>query len=166
MVAHETMSGLPVMLQHTELAVMKVGKRQALHADYRWLYELKSASMRTYIDAVYGWDEAVQEKYFKRTFHPEQITIVTVNGADAGMFVLDRDETGYFLKRIEVHPSFQGRGVGTAVIQEIIDKASFERENVRLMVFKINPAQGLYKRLGFKIVDETETHYEMKISLE
>ena len=30
-------------------------------------------------------------------------------------------------------------------------------------VFKINPARQLYSRLGFQIVDETETHYVMRV---
>ena len=29
------------------------------------------------------------------------------------------------------------------------------------VVFKQNPAQNLYKRLGFEIVSETKTHYYM-----
>ena len=140
---------------------MSLEKRTATQADYAWLFELKKASMGGYIDEVYGWNDADQEVYFKRDFFPEEITIITIDGVDAGMHVVEKEERGYFLRRIEVHPDFQGRGIGSAVIQDILDRARSEEGRVRLMVFRINPAQQLYKRLGFEIVRETKTHYEM-----
>lgn len=141
---------------------MNNATRQANQADYQWLYELKVATMCDYVTAVYGWDDIEQKKFFDEGFRPEQITIITVDGVDAGMFELSRDDDGFFIKRIEVHPQYQGQSVGSTVIRDILTQASSAGESVRLMVFKINPAQNLYKRLGFKIVEETETHYLMK----
>jgi len=36
------------------------------------------------------------------------------------------------------------------------------REIVELYVLKVNPARGLYERLGFAIIGETETHHIMR----
>ena len=114
---------------------MTIGKRAATQEDYSWLFELKTASMKEYVDEVYGWNDADQESYFNRDFFPDQITIVTVDEQDAGMFVLDKGEDMYFLRRIEIHPSFQNQGVGSRVIQEILDQAASAEVPVRLMVF-------------------------------
>lgn len=32
----------------------------------------------------------------------------------------------------------------------------------RLQVLKVNPARSLYERLGFELVEETQTHYVMQ----
>lgn len=140
---------------------MKVAKRQACESDYQWLYELKVAAMHAYVDQIYGWNDAVQKEFFNSGFNPSNITVITLDGLDAGMFELTKDEGGYFLKRIEIHPSFHNKGIGSYIIQEILSQAASEGENVELTVFKINPAQNLYKRLGFEVVNETATHYKM-----
>ena len=35
-------------------------------------------------------------------------------------------------------------------------------ELITLRVLKVNPARGLYERLGFSVIRETETHYFCK----
>jgi ribosomal protein S18 acetylase RimI-like enzyme len=142
-------------------SLMKITTRLASQQDYQWLYDLKIASMRTYVEAVYGWDDAVQKDFFDKDFCPEVINIVTVDGLDAGMFELERNDNWIFLKRIEIHPLFQTRGIGSTIIQRIIAEAVANGKSFWLMVFKINPAKKLYERLGFTITEETETHYKM-----
>ena len=142
-------------------SLMKITTRLASQQDYQWLYDLKIASMRTYVEAVYGWDDAVQKDFFDKDFCPEVINIVTVDGLDAGMFELERNDNWIFLKRIEIHPLFQKRGIGSTIIQRIIAEAVANGKSFWLMVFKINPAKKLYERLGFTITEETETHYKM-----
>jgi ribosomal protein S18 acetylase RimI-like enzyme len=125
------------------------------------VYELKVASMRDYVDAVYGWDDAVQKVFFDKDFRPKDITIITANGLDAGMFEIENKDDGYFLRRIEVYPTFQNHGIGSKIIRDIMLQASSEDKKVSLLVFCINPAWKLYERLGFEIVEETDTHYRM-----
>lgn len=140
---------------------MDIATRQAYESDYQWLFELKVASMHDYIDQIYGWNDAVQKEFFDSCFNPSDLTVITVDGIVAGMFELAKEKDGYFLRRIEIHPTFHNKGIGSYIIQEIISQAASEGENVNLRVFKINPAQNLYKRLGFELVKETATHYKM-----
>ena len=67
------------------------------------------------------------------------------------------------MKRIEVLPEYQGKGISGFMINQLIRSAKKEGRDLRLHVFKINPARRLYSRLGFQIVDETETHYVMRV---
>lgn len=53
---------------------------------------------------------------------------------------------------IIVDENFRGRGIGTQLIQELmkVAKNKFHIELLHLEVYEGNPAQSLYKRLGFK----------------
>ena len=138
---------------------MKITYRQATQDDYQFLYELKVASMRDYVDQVYGWDDAFQEEFFEKDFRADDLTIIQVDGRDLGMYELSKDKEGLFIKRIEIHPESQNKGIGSQVIQHILSEN--ESTSAWLMVFKINPAQKLYERLGFVKADETDTHFKM-----
>lgn len=46
-------------------------------------------------------------------------------------------------------------------MSELFREADRSDKPVRLRVLKVNPARRLYQRLGFRIVDEDETHYTM-----
>ena len=53
-------------------------------------------------------------------------------------------------------------GLGSALVREVIGRGAALGLPVRLRVFKTNPAHELYRRLGFAVVGETETHFQME----
>ena len=63
---------------------------------------------------------------------------------------------------IYILPEYQNHGIGTYLIRQVIDNAHHEKKPVRLHVLKVNPAVGLYKRLGFRAISETDTHFVME----
>lgn len=67
-----------------------------------------------------------------------------------------------FLSSIEITPSFQRRGIATRLVRELIHEGQKSNLPVQLYVLKVNPARALYERLGFDIVDETDTHFIMR----
>ena len=142
---------------------MTITTRKATREDRDFLWRLKVATMREYVEKIYGWDDAVQKKFFENSFHPESIRIIQLKNQDVGMVELRHREDDYFLARIEVLPEFQRRGIGSTIIRRITAGASSSGKTLRLQVFKINPARILYARLGFIITGETETHYQMEL---
>jgi hypothetical protein len=82
--------------------------RQAIIADKDFLWKLKVASMRQYVDAVYGWDDTIQYGFFEKCFQPEDIQVIQYGGNDIGMFEYTERTEDWFLVRIEIMPSFQG----------------------------------------------------------
>lgn len=66
------------------------------------------------------------------------------------------------MTRIEVHPDSQDQGIGTAVMRQVLLEAGEAGKAVSLHVITINPGRRLYRRLGFKIVNESETRILMK----
>ncbi len=137
--------------------------RQANSGDKDFLWKLKVASMRQYVEAVYGWDDAIQYGFFEKSFHPEDIQVIQYGGKDVGMYEYMERTEDWLFARIEITPSFQGRGIGTTVIQRIVGHVSNTGKPLRLQVFKINPAQKLYERIGFIRTGETQTHITMEL---
>jgi ribosomal protein S18 acetylase RimI-like enzyme len=64
------------------------------------------------------------------------------------------------IMQIQIQPSFQGKGFGRKIIEQIM--ADAKNKFVELSVLKENPALNLYKRLGFYITGEDQYEYFMQ----
>lgn len=140
---------------------MIITYRPAQSADLDFLYDMHRATTRRLVEETWGqWEEAWQRQRFEQAFHPAELLIIQVEGADVGVLrVQDRAEE-IFLAVIEVLPAYQNRGIGTQVIRELLSRAEREQKPVALQVLKANvDARRLYQRLGFGVTGETETHY-------
>jgi ribosomal protein S18 acetylase RimI-like enzyme len=138
--------------------------RPVTEDDFGWLWTLKRRTMRTYVEQTWGvWDDGVQDIYFRQGFTPSKLRIIVVDGRDAGRLEVERLDRELFLCGIELAPEFQHKGIGTAVIHDLAAEARASRVPLRLQVLKVNPAQKLYQRLGFQIVEETPTHLRMQL---
>jgi ribosomal protein S18 acetylase RimI-like enzyme len=141
---------------------MKVKLRAATPADAEFLYDLLRTTMRDYVEQTWSWDEDWQRTYFDMHYDPAQNQVVALNGQDIGVIAAERREGGIHLSSIYILPEYQGRGIGTQLINDLLAEAFRQGLPVSLRVLKINPARRLYERLGFVVVDEADTHYIMK----
>ncbi len=137
--------------------------RPATPADRAWVWRLKKITMRAYVVQTWGlWDDAFQRSHFQTNFEPANLEVIMVGGRDVGYLQCERARHEIFLANISVEPSFQNRGLGSAVIRELQAQAAATRLPIRLQVLKTNPAaRRLYARLGFSVIDETPTHTRM-----
>jgi hypothetical protein len=103
--------------------------------------------MRSYVTLTFGaWDDNLQRQMHDAWFDPARVQIVEINGEHVG--VLDAEDRGdhLYVSRIEVTPEWQGRGIGTAVMADVIS----DGRPVELHVLRANlKARALYQRLGF-----------------
>lgn len=137
--------------------------RPATHADADLLYRLHEATMWRYVEAVWGWEDAKQRAYFAAHFDPAWTFVVMAGGEDVGAITVDWRDDALFIGNIEVLPEWQGRGIGTAMLEEAISAAERRGLPVALRVLKINDAaRRLYERLGFIVEGETATHHRMR----
>ncbi len=130
--------------------------------DRGWLWDLKRATMREYVAAIYGWDDDTQRRMFEAKFDPSRIRIIQLEGRDVGLLEFAEREADFFLGRIELLPAYQKDGIGSAVIVAVAVEAKAKEKSVRLQVLRSNPARRLYERLGFLLEEETATHFKMK----
>ena len=123
--------------------------RPAIGADSEFCYQLHKAAMGDYVTAIWGWDEQVQRGFHTRAFAPGGWQIITVGGADAGVLNIEYRPAEIYLARIELHPDYQGRGIGTRLVGGLADEARRKGLSLTLEVLAVNHrAQALYQRLG------------------
>lgn len=136
--------------------------RQAKDKDFEFLWSLHRTELKPYVQAIWGWDEAWQFRHFRQHFNPSNQRIIEWEGKDVGTVKVQEQADSIFLAYIAIDGSYQGRGIGTAVIQEIIESAQERGMPLTLRVLRGNPARGLYERLGFEVTEESETHFSMR----
>lgn len=137
--------------------------RPATADDRKFLWELHRTSIRPYVEATWGWDEAWQVAHFRERFDPAQFEIVEMEGTAVGCLRVERRPDALFLSVIEIAPAYQGRGIGTSLIRSLMAEAAGRGQPVELQVLRANPAaRRLYERLGFVLTSESETHYRMR----
>jgi ribosomal protein S18 acetylase RimI-like enzyme len=138
--------------------------RPAAPADSEFCYQLHKAAMGDYIAAIWGWDEQVQREFHSRAFNPGRWRIITADGSDIGMLDVEYRPGEIYLSRIEIHPDYQGRGIGTRLIGALAAEARQKGQDLVLDVLTVNHrAQALYQRLGMA---ETARHSDnIKITM-
>ena len=139
---------------------MEYTLRPARDDDFEFLFRLKAVALGPYVAKVWGWNEDEQRQRFARQFDTARYQIV-LREKDIGVVAVEEREHEIYLSNIELLPEYQRKGIGTALIGEVLAQADRKGLPVALQVFKINPARHLYERLGFEITGETATHYQM-----
>ena len=137
---------------------MKPELRPITGNDLEFLWRLHNAALREYVEKTWGWNEEWQRSKFVEEFDPKAGMIIVVDGTDAGFWWVSDWGTEIHLASIRLLPEFQRRGIGTALIRDLLEHAE---KPVTLQVLKVNPARSLYERLGFEVFDENETHHKM-----
>ncbi len=139
--------------------------RPATPEDSEFLYDLKKKTLGKYIKQVWGWDEDVQNNYHEKSFDPNKYQIIQENEQDIGCISIEEHSKKYILSIIEITPDYQNKGIGSKLIQDLIDRGVQEKKIVELQVLKVNQrAFNLYKSLGFTVKDDNQTHYQMTYS--
>lgn len=149
--------------QKTQAEVtMKIELRKAIPADSAFLLELRGQTMGPHIAAM-GLPTSKEDYLERVNYRFDDAKIIMVDNHPAGLFktCFLADKNQWFLVQIQVHPDFQNRRIGYTLVSQLLEQAAHDHADVYLTVFKSNPAQHLYLRLGFKQVGETEHEYEM-----
>jgi ribosomal protein S18 acetylase RimI-like enzyme len=118
------------------------------------------ASTRTDELAVTGWTEAVKAEFLEQQFraqhahyqqyYPQADWLVTMQaGEDIGRLYIERWPTQHCLIDIAFLPEHRGKGLGEALLRDLLDEAAAAGKAVSIHVEKFNPAMRLYRRLGF-----------------
>jgi len=140
--------------------------RAARPEDCEFLFALHRAAMKDYVEATWGWDEAWQRRHFEQTYAPARHAVVVRNGTrprDIGRLSLTRHWRKIFLRDIELLADERNRGLGGALIGALLEQARGEGRSVELIVLKCNPAQRLYERLGFRVVEDDGERLTMRV---
>jgi ribosomal protein S18 acetylase RimI-like enzyme len=90
--------------------------------------------------------------------------IIELNGRPIGLLKVIRSPTESRVSQIQLLPEHQGKGIGTRLLQEVLDSARATGLVVNLSALKINPAVRLYRRLGFTTDSESDKSVSMSFT--
>lgn len=114
-------------------------------------------------DHLVGLQEKVRRQTIRSTYPDAESQIIVVDGVEAGWVVVASLPGEMRLVEIMVLAEYRGKGVGSAVIREIMAVADHGGKKVRLGVNAMNPgAIRLYERLGFRRIGGDEIQHEME----
>lgn len=143
---------------------VKIQLRAATESDIPFLLILRKITMDQHI--LNAGLVPSEESHLARIYYRfDCANIVQYEGRDVGLLKVIKEGDVWDLVQVQIHPSLQGKGVGQALVTDVLADAYKNKAAVKLSVFKQNPAKKLYDRLGFKIESETETTYEMQAIL-
>jgi ribosomal protein S18 acetylase RimI-like enzyme len=132
--------------------------------DFEFRYRVYELTIKTYLDGMMGWNDeqhraGIRANLAGSTTH----SAIVVDGKRAGVVrIVEHDEV-IDLEQIEILPEFQGKGIGTALIDSLIDRARLTGKPIELNVFVSNlGARRLYERLGFYVVSESDRDVQMR----
>ena len=128
--------------------------------------EVRRVNDRCYYEVVVAqfgsWDDDLQREFFEKKWHPSRYQKIICDSQFAGIVAVATHHDHIFLSEIQVDPDFQGQGLGTAVVTDLIKEAMQKGIPIRLQVLLKNRAKSMYDRLGFNVTGETATHYLME----
>ena len=126
----------------------------------------------TRLDELAGidWDDNQKRAFIQMQFlareriYPQDGNkIILLNGNPVGRIMVDRNETGILLRDIALLTEYRNAGIGSRLIQELMEEAAAAGKPIELHVISTSPAVRLYERLGFRRTSDEPTAYlEMK----
>jgi len=107
-----------------------------------WTPLQKAAFLRFQFDA--------QDSHYRLHYAGARFDVILAGGQPAGRLYVDRSASEIRLIDIALLPEHRGAGIGGALLAELIAEARRERKPLSIHVEHTNPAQRLYRRLGFR----------------
>jgi ribosomal protein S18 acetylase RimI-like enzyme len=103
----------------------------------------------------------MQRRHYQTHYSDAEFAVLEQGAAQAGRLYLLRGADDFRIVDISLMPEFRGRGVGTALLGAVIQEATKKQSSVSIHVEKFNPAQRLYRRLGFVEACESGPYWLM-----
>jgi ribosomal protein S18 acetylase RimI-like enzyme len=133
-----------------------------LYASTRWdelaITNWSDAEKLAFADSQFGF----QRQHYRAYFPSTEWGVLEHNGVPVGRLYLERRDTTLHILDIALLPDWRGRGIGTAIMARICAQAGAAGKSVTIEVEKFNPAQTLYRRLGFREIADQGPHWEME----
>jgi GNAT superfamily N-acetyltransferase len=145
---------------------MPLSLRPAVPADEQFLYQLVYDNMFEQLFAA-AWDPQIREPLLKMQIEGQRSGfaaqfpnadhgIILLDDRPVGRIILDHGPEVHWLVDIVIARQHRGGGIGTWILRALCTEADLMRKPIRLQVTVTNPAQRLYHRLGFRLVEDLQ----------
>lgn len=105
---------------------------------------------------------AAQRHHYRTQIAGCSFEVIERHGKPVGRLYLEVRETQIHIVDIALVPESRAQGLGRALIEAFIGTAARSDRGVGIFVEKNNPALGLYRRLGFTEIRDTDFYWEME----
>jgi RimJ/RimL family protein N-acetyltransferase len=130
------------------------------------------ASTREQELSVVPWSEAgkagfllsqfqAQHSHYTRVYTAASFDLLLLDEEPIGRLYVDRRESDIHVIDIALVPAWCGQGIGSHLLQQLMEEAAAGDRTVSLNVEFNNPAQRLYARLGFELVSDQGIYHEL-----
>jgi ribosomal protein S18 acetylase RimI-like enzyme len=144
---------------------MEYQVRRALETEKECIYNLKKNNNYHYIESIWGWNEEYQRTDFENDWTDiNRFYCIDDKGRLIGFYQVNNSTSELNIEELHIHPDYRGRGIGTTIIQNVIQQAQMCNQSIMIGCFKQNVgALKLYENNGFLCEIETETHYILRL---
>ncbi|MDD5271936.1 MAG: GNAT family N-acetyltransferase [Methylovulum sp.] len=104
----------------------------------------------------------LQRSHYRQHYPNAEFLIISQANTPIGRYYLHRGTTDFLLIDIALLPSFRRQGIGSLLLHNLLAEAEEADKPVQLHVEQFNPAQHLYRKLGFSVIEDKGVHYFMQ----
>ena len=146
-------------------ALEGIALRPFVESDLLFLFHVYAASRDREMALLTHWSDAEKEAFLQdqfrlqhshyQTHYPDARFDLILDQSNAiGRLYVAELKSEIRLMDIALLPEYRGQGIGSALMQELMERAAASGKLVSLHVEEYNPARRLYERLGFQMVGD------------
>jgi ribosomal protein S18 acetylase RimI-like enzyme len=134
--------------------------RPATEQDHPFIHEVHRRAYRDMIERQFGfWDAERQSGLLDCDLATDCYEIVMWENEPCGYFSYSADGGRLHLINLAIHPQYQGRGIGSRILEQMKERARQKDQPLSLGAYKTNTgARKFYEKHGFSQSGETTVH--------
>ena len=140
--------------------------RKASAQDVVFLFNVSTEAMRPVVESLHPdqtFDTESEFKNYQEKYIPDEIDVIQLDGVDIGRLRIVRSAESIYIGGIQILPEFQNRGIGSAIVTDLIQESNSAGVPILLEVHEVNTkALNFYKKLGFVEVGREEGKLSMR----
>lgn len=113
-------------------------------------------------DAFLAMQFEAQTRHYDEHYADAEFLVIERDGLPIGRLYLQRREDEIRIVDIALLPEHRRSGIGGRLLHGVLDEAAETGKEVRIHVERNNPALALYRRLGFREIDDLGVYYLME----
>ncbi len=139
-----------------------IRQRPATFADKPFVNGIFRMVMKPYIEGTWADESEREACYARNDACNENTVILEYDGKPIGYFSVKRPPGKLIFYQAHLFPEYQGKGIGTSIIRQVLREAEEKNLSVKLTALQINPACRLYQKMGFRIARSDEFRHFMR----
>jgi len=134
----------------------RISFKPASQHDLDDLAAIRIEAMRESLERIGRFDPDRARERFSNSFSHEHTQHI-LSGTERIGFLVVKPQTGYLLlDHLYIRPAWQGRGIGSGVLEHVFDQANQQRLPVRVGALRDSDSNRFYIRHGFTLIEATQ----------